>query len=83
MIREVHVYGRVAALGLSEHGGAQHAGLGKGMIEAACLLAHDEGYAAIDVISSVGTRAYYRKLGFYDTDLYQRKDLVDQVSCHA
>lgn len=76
MIREVHVYGRVAGLGLTERGGAQHAGLGKRLIEEACAQAQDAGYRAIDVISSVGTRNYYRKLGFYDTELYQRKDIV-------
>ncbi len=75
MIREVHVYGKVARL--HEHGedGAQHAGLGRRLVQEACDQAHTAGYSAIDVISSVGTRNYYRKLGFEDEGLYQRKHL--------
>ena len=71
MIREVHVYGRVASLGTSEAGGAQHAGLGKALIEEACRQAREAGYARIAVISAVGTRHYYRGLGFVDEGLYQ------------
>ena len=73
MIREVHVYGRVARLGASEAGGAQHAGLGRRLVEEACRIAAEEGYTAINVISSVGTRAYYRGLGFADAGLYQQR----------
>ena len=75
MIREVHVYGRVAAIHASEQGGAQHLGLGRQLVEEACRLAREAGYPAINVISSVGTRAYYRGLGFEDAGLYQRRTL--------
>ena len=71
MIREVHVYGRVAGLGNSEQGAAQHIGLGRTLVEEACAQAAAAGYGAIRVISSVGTRPYYRKLGFTDEELYQ------------
>ena len=74
MIREVHVYGRVASLGASETGAAQHAGLGKALIEEACRQARDAGYRRVAVISAVGTRAYYRGLGFVDEGLYQVRD---------
>jgi elongator complex protein 3 len=75
MIREVHVYGKVAKLqNVGE--GAQHLGLGKLLIEEACTLARARGYQKINVISSVGTREYYRSLGFSDTELYQQKTLV-------
>ena len=75
MIREVHVYGRVAELGGSEEGGAQHIGLGRSLIESACSQAHAAGFSAIRVISSVGTRPYYRRLGFADEELYQIRSL--------
>ena len=75
MIREVHVYGRAAKLHESESGAAQHAGLGKQLIACACERARDAGYHAVNVISAVGTRAYYRSLGFADADLYQRLPL--------
>lgn len=74
MIREVHVYGRVAKI--SETGfGAQHLGLGKQLVEKACDIAKSEGYQRINVISAIGTREYYRKLGFSDNGLYQQKSL--------
>ncbi len=75
MIREVHVYGRVAGIGSSEQGGAQHVGLGRQLIERACDLAREAGFEAIRVISSVGTRRYYASLGFVSDDLYQRRVL--------
>ncbi len=74
MIREVHVYGKVAKLHKSGDG-AQHLGLGKQLIEAACNIARDQGYEKINVISSVGTREYYRNIGFVDTELYQQMTL--------
>lgn len=73
MIREVHVYGKVAKL----HGGdgsAQHLGLGKRLIAEACAIARESGYAKINVISSVGTREYYRAQGFRDHGLYQQRE---------
>ncbi|MDR2895282.1 MAG: GNAT family N-acetyltransferase [Propionibacteriaceae bacterium] len=75
MIREVHVYGR--AIALHQTGaGAQHLGLGRQLVEAACQLATDAGFARINVISAVGTRGYYRRLGFVDAGLYQSRSLT-------
>ena len=74
MIREVHVYGR--ASGLHKSGtSAQHRGLGKTLIERASELAREAGYTKLNVISAIGTRAYYRNLGFIDNGLYQQKPL--------
>lgn len=75
MIREVHVYGKVARLGAAGEG-AQHLGLGRRLVEEACDQARAAGFNAIDVISSVGTRNYYRGLGFADAGLYQRRALA-------
>ena len=74
MIREVHIYGRVARLHEAEEG-AQHLGLGRRLIQAACDIAKAQGYTKANVISSVGTREYYRALGFKDNGLYQQKPL--------
>ena len=76
MIREVHVYGAVA--GIHQEGqAAQHRGLGKRLVERACEIARDAGYDRINVISAIGTREYYRKLGFAaaHNGLYQQKAL--------
>ena len=76
MIREVHIYGKVARLHDSAPG-AQHLGLGRQLIESACEIARLNDYTKINVISSVGTREYYRSLGFSDSGLYQQKSLID------
>ena len=74
MIREVHVYGMAAHLG-EDGRAAQHLGLGRKLVARACELAREAGYARINVFSAVGTRAYYRGLGFLDNGLYQQKEL--------
>ena len=54
---------------------AQHHGLGRLLVERACQIARDAGYTYINVISAIGTREYYRHLGFYDHGLYLQKEL--------
>lgn len=73
MIREVHVYGKALGIGQSHAGKAQHAGLGRQLIERAVAIATAQGYQKLAVISSVGTREYYRKRGFTDGKLYQHR----------
>lgn len=72
MIREVHVYGVATPLG-EEASSAQHLSLGRRLVERACAMAREEGYGRVNVISAVGTRAYYRDLGFVDHGLYQQR----------
>lgn len=74
MIREVHVYGKVAHLHAAGNG-AQHMGLGRHLIERACEMARQAGYKRINVISAIGTREYYRAQGFADNGLYQTREL--------
>ena len=74
MIREVHVYGIATQLG-EDGTSAQHLGLGRRLIERACDIAREAGYESINVISAVGTRTYYRRLGFKDHGLYQQRKL--------
>ena len=74
MIREVHVYGQVAGLHRTS-GGAQHRGLGRSLVQRACDIAKEEGYGAVNVISAIGTRDYYRNLGFADNGLYLQRQI--------
>lgn len=74
MIREVHIYGKTSRLHESREGN-QHLGLGRQLVERACQMAKEEGCASVNVISAVGTRAYYRRLGFEDAGLYQKRIL--------
>jgi elongator complex protein 3 len=76
MIREVHVYGRLVEIGHRESGRSQHLGLGRSLVETASEIASSKGYQDLAVISSVGTRQYYRGLGFADGPLYQHLSLA-------
>ena len=73
IIREVHVYGAVVGLGAREKGRSQHVGLGRRLIAEALGIAAGAGFEQVAVISSVGTREYYRRLGFEDGELYQHR----------
>lgn len=75
IIREVHVYGQSLGIGERERGRAQHAGLGKQLIEQAVQIAQERGFTRLAVISAIGTREYYRKRGFTRGSLYQVRDL--------
>jgi len=75
IIREIHVYGKVVQVGDTQPGKAQHFGIGKKLITTAEAISRSENFTRIAVISSIGTRQYYRKRGFTDGDLYQVKVL--------
>lgn len=63
IIRELHTYGQMTPV--SQKGQAvQHLGFGKKLIIAAEKIAQQKGYKKISVISGVGVRDYYRKLGY-------------------
>ena len=63
MIREVHVYGKVANIGQAATN-AQHLGLGTKLIHRATEIAKEKGYKNLNVISAIGTRKYYKSRGF-------------------
>lgn len=63
IIRELHVYG--PALNLGEKGKiSQHIGLGKWLISEAEKIVSKNKLDKVSVISGVGVREYYRKLGY-------------------
>lgn len=76
VIREVHVYGTAVALGQRDAEQAQHRGYGTRLVERAAEIAAAAGYARLAVISAVGTRGWYRRLGFEDGPLYQGRALA-------
>jgi len=79
VIREVHVYGPALEIGETSSGEAQHAGLGTRLIEHALRIARDAGLARIAVISAIGTREYYRRLGFELGELYMERTLAQKT----
>jgi elongator complex protein 3 len=76
MIREVHVYGPALGLGKDSRGEAQHRGLGGLLVARAEVIARAEGYSQLAVIAAIGTRNYYRRLGFEMTEYYMMKKLA-------
>jgi elongator complex protein 3 len=81
LIRELHTYGQVAALSqkskVKSQKFIQHKSLGKKlMIEAEKIAKQEFGFKKIAVISGVGVRDYYRKLGYKLKDEYMIKNLA-------
>ncbi len=73
-IRELHVYGAAAPIG--EKGEIQHKGLGKKLIAEAEKIAKDEFKCnKMTIISGVGVREYYYKLGYKEDGVYVSKKL--------
>jgi elongator complex protein 3 len=62
LIRELHVYGPAAAIG--KKGAVQHKGIGKELLKTAEKTAKTYYKKKIVVISGIGARSYYRKLGY-------------------
>jgi elongator complex protein 3 len=50
--------------------------LGRRLVDEAARVAAATGFTDLAVISSVGTRGYYRSLGFVDGELYQHRSLA-------
>ena len=75
LIRELHVYGSMLALGEKSPGSWQHRGYGRELIEKAEELAKDAGYDKLSVISGIGVREYYRRYGYEFDGRYMTKNL--------
>ncbi|RXN06325.1 elongator complex 3 [Labeo rohita] len=65
IVRELHVYGSVVPVSSRDPSKFQHQGFGMMLMEEAERIARDEhGSSKLAVISGVGTRNYYRKMGY-------------------
>lgn len=73
-IRELHVYGELASSGSDKK--VQHIGLGKRLMLEAEDIAQKNGFKKMVVISGVGVRGYYKKLGYKLQDSYMVKKIV-------
>ncbi len=76
IIREAHTYGPALQIGEKNKKASQHTGLGKKLILEAEKIAKKNGYKKMAVISGVGVRNYYRKLGYKLKDTYMVKNIV-------
>jgi elongator complex protein 3 len=70
-VRELHVYGMAAGIG--EKGSVQHKGLGKRLLKEAERVVKERMIKKIKVISGIGAKEYYRKLGYKKDGVYMSK----------
>lgn len=81
LIRELHVYGSLQSIQTSEqeqeNQKVQHTGIGRKLLEYAEKIADLSWYQRLSVISGVGVREYYRKLGYQSEGTYVVKELVN------
>jgi elongator complex protein 3 len=76
VVRELRVYGKAVEVGRQERAAWQHRGLGASLLGRAERAATDEfGAKKLLVTSAIGTRNYYRKLGYERAGPYMAKAL--------
>ena len=73
LIRELHVYGTATAIG--EEGLVQHKGWGRKLMQKAEEIARSHGKDKMVVISGVGVKEYYQRLGYAKEGPYMVKHL--------
>jgi len=76
IIRELHTYGPLVRIGQKEKSASQHKNLGKFLVKEAEKIAQKKGYKKIAVISGIGVRPYWRKLGYKLKDTYMVKSFT-------
>ncbi len=81
IIREVHTYGKMLPIKSKDKKSPQHIGLGKKLIlEAEKITQEEFNLKKIAVISGIGVRNYYRKLGYRLEDGYMTKKLNTKLN---
>lgn len=77
IVRELHIYGRQKSLSVdsSLDSKTQHLGFGRCLLSRAEEIAGLKGFSKIAVIAAIGTREYYKKLGFTLEGTYMTKCL--------
>lgn len=74
-VRELHTYGQALSLAQQRDSASQHKGFGQRLMAEAERIATENGFAKLAVISGIGVRAYYRKLGYDTIGTYMIKSL--------
>jgi elongator complex protein 3 len=76
IVRELHVFGKSIKIGEHEENSIQHSGLGRKLMNEAEKISKESFDAKkLLVISAVGTREYYKKLGYLSDGPYMSKQL--------
>jgi len=74
-IRELHTYGQLLDIGTKNNKASQHQGMGKKLIAEAEQIVQKNHVQKLAVISGVGVRGYYRKLGYRLENGYMTKKI--------
>ncbi len=74
LVRELHTYGRMTGINKKGDQG-QHRGFGKLLLEEAEKISKEKGFEKLAIISGVGVREYYRKLGYELEQTYMVKNI--------
>ncbi|RLF26667.1 MAG: tRNA uridine(34) 5-carboxymethylaminomethyl modification radical SAM/GNAT enzyme Elp3 [Thermoplasmata archaeon] len=76
IIRELKILGREIPIGQKNNNGWQHRGYGKQLIKEAEKICYEEfDKKRLFVLSGIGVKEYYRKLGFTDDNIYLSKTI--------
>jgi len=73
IIRELHVYGKSVKLGKKDNLSYQHKGLGKKLMQKAEDIARENNKNKLLVISGIGVKEYYHKMGYKKDGPYMSK----------
>lgn len=74
-IRELHTYDRLVGIDKHDPSASQHTGLGRKLMQRSEEIARAAGYKKLSVISGIGVREYYKKLGYTLENTYMVKML--------
>src|SRR5665647_974033 len=76
LMRELHVYGSPVPVGKdAESEEWQHRNYGKALISRAEEITSDAGFSHLEIMSGIGVRPYYRRLGYERKGPYMVKEL--------
>ncbi len=75
IVRELRVCGPVVPVGKRDKGAQQHRGCGKRLLEKAEQLSREHSCEKIVVTSALGTKGYYKRLGYRYDGVYVSKKL--------
>jgi elongator complex protein 3 len=77
LVRELHVYGKMVPMGERSEGSWQHLGWGERlMAESEKIASDDYDMNKMVVMSALGTKRYYMRLGYEKSGVYVSKELV-------
>ncbi|MBN1167272.1 MAG: tRNA uridine(34) 5-carboxymethylaminomethyl modification radical SAM/GNAT enzyme Elp3 [Methanospirillaceae archaeon] len=79
-VRELHVYGTIVPIGKTGCNAGfemQHKGHGEAVLGEAQIQARDAGYDRLAIMAGIGTRPYYRRLGYERAGPYMVRNLKD------